>query len=53
MPPWPCINFTLSILKTAYQEFAERVGEFLAPRGSKTEMILTALARLPHDVTDA
>jgi Fic family protein len=51
--PWPYINFTLSILKTAYQEFAERVGDIQAPRGSKTEMILTALTRLPHEFTVA
>ena len=51
--PWPYINFTLSILKTAYQEFAERVGDFQPPRGSKTEMILTALTRLPHEFTMA
>ncbi len=25
--PWPYINYVLSILKTAYREFAERVGE--------------------------
>ncbi len=24
--PWPYINYALFILKTAYQEFAERVG---------------------------
>ncbi len=49
--PWPYINFTLSILKTAYQEFAERVGDIQAPRGSKTEMILAALQRLPLEFT--
>ena len=51
--PWPYINFTLSILKTAYQEFAERVGDIQAPRGSKTEMILAALQRLPPEFTVA
>ena len=49
--PWPYINFTFSILKTAYQEFAERVGDIQAPRGSKTEMILAALQRLPLEFT--
>ena len=48
---WPYINFTLSILKTAYHEFAERVGDIQAPRGSKTEMILAALLRLPREFT--
>jgi Fic family protein len=51
--PWPYINFTLSILKTAYQEFAERVGDIQAPRGSKTEMILAALQRMPPEFTVA
>lgn len=49
--PWTYINFTLSILKTAYQEFAERVGDLKAPRGSKTEMILAALEKLPCEFT--
>ncbi|BAO30829.1 Fic family protein [Sulfuritalea hydrogenivorans] len=44
--PWPYINFVLYILKTAYKEFAERVGEVSAPRGSKRELVLAALARL-------
>jgi Fic family protein len=51
--PWSYINFTLSILKTAYQEFAERVGDIQAPRGLKTEMILAALQRLPREFTVA
>jgi Fic family protein len=51
--PWPYINFTLSILKSAYQEFAERVGDIQAPRGSKTEMILAALQRLSPEFTVA
>lgn len=49
--PWVYINFVLSILKTAYQEFEERVGDLQAPRGSKTEMILAALDRLPREFT--
>lgn len=44
--PWPYINFVLYILKTAYKEFAERVGEVAAPRGSKRELVLVALARI-------
>src|SRR3990170_3338609 len=34
--PWPFINYVLSIIKLAYREFAERLGETKAPRGSKT-----------------
>jgi hypothetical protein len=35
----------LFILKSAYNEFEERVGQSSAPRGSKTEMILDAIDR--------
>lgn len=49
--PWPYINFILAILKTAYWEFVERVGDLQAPRGSKTEMVLAALQRLPEEFT--
>ena len=49
--PWPYINFILFILKTAYREFVERVGDIQAPRGSKTEMVLSALHRLPKEFT--
>ncbi len=51
--PWPYVNFTLSMLKMAYQEFMERVGHIQAPRGAKTEMVLSALARLPREFTVA
>lgn len=51
--PWPYINFVLFILKTAYREFVERVGDIQAPRGSKTEMVLAALERLPAEFTVA
>lgn len=47
--PWPYINFVLYILKTAYKEFAERVGEVAAPRGSKRELVLAALVRVPAE----
>lgn len=43
--PWPYINYMLSILKLAYREFAERVGEMKAPRGSKTDLVLAAIDR--------
>lgn len=44
--PWPYINYVLSILKLAYREFEERVGEMKAPRGSKREQVLIGIARL-------
>jgi Fic family protein len=37
--PWPYINFALFILKTAYKEFEERLGQTAAPRGEKTELV--------------
>ena len=51
--PWPYINFVLYILKAAYREFVERVGDVQSPRGSKTEMVISALQRLPHEFTVA
>lgn len=49
--PWPYINYVLSILKLAYREFAERVSEVKAPRGSKTDLILAALNRFTDEFT--
>jgi hypothetical protein len=36
----------LYILKSAYREFAERVGDIKAPRGSKREQVATGIERL-------
>lgn len=44
--PWPYINYVLSILKSAYREFAERVGEVKAPRGAKRDQVLAGIERL-------
>lgn len=41
--PWPFVNYLLFILKNAYREFEERVGQLSSPRGSKTEMVLDAI----------
>ena len=49
--PWPYINYLLFILKSAYREFVERVGQVQAPRGSKTEQVLAALGTLPIEFT--
>lgn len=49
--PWPYINYVLSILKMAYREFAERLGEVKAPRGSKTDLVLAAIDRFPAEFT--
>ena len=49
--PWPYINYVLSILKTACREFAERVGQVKAPRGSKTDLVLAAINRFAGEFT--
>ena len=49
--PWPYINYLLFILKTAYREFVERVGDVQAPRGSKTKQVLQSLRQLPSEFT--
>jgi Fic family protein len=41
--PWPFINYVLFVLKTAYREFEERVGQIASPRGAKSEMALAAI----------
>jgi Fic family protein len=49
--PWPYINYLLFILKTAYKEFAERVGDIKAPRGAKTDQIVAAIGRFVWEFT--
>jgi Fic family protein len=49
--PWPYINYVLSIFKMAYREFAERVGDVKAPRGSKTGLVLAAIDRFSGEFT--
>lgn len=41
--PWPYINYILFIIKSAYKEFEERLGQIKSPRGAKTEMIEAAI----------
>ncbi|MDN5753622.1 MAG: Fic family protein [Nitrosospira sp.] len=48
--PWPYINYVLSILKIAYREFAERVGEIKAPRGTKRDQVLAGIDRLAKEL---
>jgi len=43
--PWHYINFVLYVLKTAYREFEERVGQVAAPRGAKADLVLDAIRR--------
>lgn len=44
--PWPYINYLLYILKNAYKEFEERVGQTREPRGAKTTLVVNAIQRL-------
>jgi len=43
--PWPYVNYLLYILKSAYKEFEERVGQVVSPKGAKTEVVLAAVRR--------
>lgn len=52
--PWPYVNYVLFILKTAYREFEDRVGQTVSPKGAKTALITGAIARTsgPFRVAD-
>jgi hypothetical protein len=43
--PWPFINYVLSILKMAYKEFEERVGQVAEPKGAKAELVQAAVRK--------
>lgn len=43
--PWPYVNYVFYILKTAYKEFEERIGQVQAPRGEKTGVVVAAIKR--------
>ena len=43
--PWSYINYLLFILKIAYTEFEQRLGQVKSPRGEKTRIILHAIDR--------
>lgn len=49
--PWPYINYLLFILKTAYREFEERVGQIKSPRGAKTELVESAINAFSGEFT--
>jgi hypothetical protein len=52
--PWAYVNYLLFILKTAYREFEEHVGQTVEPRGVKTQRIARAIqgASGPFSVGD-
>lgn len=43
--PWPYVNYLLYILKSAYREFEDRVGQTASPKGAKTELVVDAIRR--------
>ncbi len=47
--PWPLINYLLSILRTAYREFARRVESMPAPKGEKAALVRDAVLRQSGD----
>ncbi len=49
--PWPYVNYLLYILKSAYKEFEERVGQVKSPRGAKTELIESAINSFAAEFT--
>jgi Fic family protein len=49
--PWPYVNYLLFILKNAYREFEERLGQLKSPRGSKTELVERAITGFGGDFT--
>jgi Fic family protein len=51
--PWQAINFLLFILAQACKEFEQRVGELKLPRGEKTTLVETAIARQAGDFSIA
>jgi Fic family protein len=43
--PWGFINYILNILKNAYQEFEERVGQIAEQKGAKAELVRSAVRK--------
>ncbi len=41
--PWPYINYTLFIIRAAYREFEQRLGQLQSPKGEKTGLVLQAI----------
>lgn len=47
--PW--LNYFLTILRRAYREFEERVGQIKSPRGAKTALVEAAVEAFPGEFT--
>ena len=43
--PWPYVNYSVYVLKSAYKELEKRVGSTSSPRGEKRSVILAAIDR--------
>jgi Fic family protein len=43
--PWPFVNYALWILKEAYKEFEQRVGDTIEPFGAKAQLVRQAISR--------
>jgi len=43
--PWPYVNYSVYVLKSAYKELEKRVGSTNSPRGEKRSVILAAIDR--------
>ncbi len=46
--PWPFANYSLWVLRQAYRELEQRVGETAEPRGAKLELVRDAISRQPR-----
>jgi len=49
--PWAYINYLFYVLKAAYKEFEERVGQVKSPRGAKTALIEVAIEGFADEFT--
>jgi Fic family protein len=47
--PW--LNYFLAVLRRAYREFEERVGQVRSPRGAKTALVQAAIEAFPGEFT--
>jgi Fic family protein len=47
--PWPYVNFLLYVLKSAYLEFEKRSAEIGSPRGTKAEIVNSAIRAHPGE----
>ena len=51
--PWPYLGYLLYVLKEAYRELEDRLGQIKAPRGEKSEVVVDAIRRMTGDFTVA